>query len=1100
MEMSSKRIAGELNLATSNRFSPSKSVLFASVGASALMMATGAYAQEAPAGAVESVTVSSSRITTAGFNAPTPTTVIGNDFIEKQAKDNIFQTVNQLPSLLGSTGQQSNVNGTSGGTNGLLAFNMFGLGTTRTLTLLDGERFAPANVTGVADISEFPQLLIQRVDVVTGGASASWGSDAIAGVVNFITDKKFVGFKANISSGLSTYGDNATALFQAAAGTSFAGGRGHFEVAGEFSHTDGVQGGWQQLTCCGGRSDNSLSGGRTWFIEPTTLQYASPAATPAGQPQFFNTANGQQNQLGRYGIINSGPLQGIAFGPGGAPYAFNYGTGTAGVDIATGRGGTAQGIPNHDGSAGTPGTVKNCIVQFCVGGELDNQTGSGVTLEFPLTRGNVYTRLSYDITPDAEVFMTLNWSQVGTSNIPNPDMWLGALPGISGGTGQSNAIASIGNSSISSTSSFNPGQLLQAPGIQCGNAAGGANAFLPASVQAACIANGITSFSFGSLYYGLGPQVVYTQRDNRRYVGGADGTVNVLDTDWTWQTYYEHGENDTNIHVRGIALKPYMYAAIDTVQVGAPNVNNAPYAALGIPTGTIVCRSTTAIQEGCVPFNPFGAPVTQAQKDWIYGGRNWGPGPIQLSHQMQDVFDFSFSGTPLSDWAGKISVAAGGGWRQEAYDVRGDGAGNGTLAGAGGAPGSPCNDPVLNCLNGTNWYAGSFHNAQGNYHVIEGFVELNVPLINTPEWGTANLNIAGRHARYSTAGDSNTWKAGLTWDTPLDGVRLRALQSRDVRAPNLAELFAAPVTANGSATDPWINQNIQVINGTYGNPALKPERSINTQLGVVLQPSWLSGAQLSVDYYRIYIAGQINTVSTQTNINNCFATWQTTKDFSSPYCSAIVVAQGTNPASNPQQWLQVNTQFFNVASTVTDGFNIEGSYQFSLADWDMMPIPGSFTIRALGTYVTKFITNPGTPGAIIVNSAGANDGNIPHMKVFASQSYDADNWEFHLNERWISEGKHNNNYIQCTPGSCPTPTLQNPTINDNHVPGIWYLDLGGSFNINDHWKIYGQVDNVMNKNPPINYSNSQNPTNDGMNPTLYDAVGRMFHLGVRISD
>ncbi|HZQ40282.1 MAG TPA: TonB-dependent receptor, partial [Rhizomicrobium sp.] len=223
-------------------------------------------------------------------------------------------------------------------------------------------------------------------------------------------------------------------------------------------------------------------------------------------------------------------------------------------------------------------------------------------------------------------------------------------------------------------------------------------------------------------------------------------------------------------------------------------------------------------------------------------------------------------------------------------------------------------------------------------------------------------------------------------------------------------------------------------------------------------------------------------------------------DFSSPYCSAIVVAAGTNPASNPQQWLQVNTQFFNVASTVTDGFNIEGSYQFSLADWDVMPIPGSFTLRALATYVTKFITNPGTPGAIIVNSAGANDGNIPHMKVFAQQSYDADNWEFHLAERWISQGKHNNNYIQCTPGSCPVPTLQNPTINDNHVPGIWYLDVGGSITISDHWKVYGQVDNVMNKNPPINYSNSQNPTNDGMNPTLYDAVDRMFHLGVRISD
>src|SRR4051812_26352948 len=411
--MNSKLAAGELNLANSHSFSPSKSVLMATAGATAMLMATGAYAQEAPSGPIESVTVSSSRITTAGFNAPTPTTVLGNDFLEKSAKDNIYSAVVQLPSLLGSTGQQNGVNGTSGGTNGLASFNMFGLGTIRTLTLLDSQRFMPANVTGVPDISEFPQILIQRVDVVTGGASASWGSDAIAGVVNFITDKKFVGFKANISTGLSTYGDNATATFQAAVGTSFAGGRGHFEVAAEFSHMDGVEGGWQQLTCCGGRSDNSLSGGRKWFIEPTIVQYASPAATPPGLPQYFVTANGQQNQLGRYGLINAGPLMGTAFGLNGTPYAFNYGTGPAGVNIATGFGGTQQGVPvRTSGSPSTPGNVTNCIVQFCIGGELDNQTGSGVTLATPLTRGNVYTRLSYDLSPTTEVWMTVNWSEV----------------------------------------------------------------------------------------------------------------------------------------------------------------------------------------------------------------------------------------------------------------------------------------------------------------------------------------------------------------------------------------------------------------------------------------------------------------------------------------------------------------------------------------------------------------------------------------------------------------------------------------------------------------------------------------------------------------
>src|SRR4029079_18246491 len=202
------------------------------------------------------------------------------------------------------------------------------------------------------------------------------------------------------------------------------------------------------------------------------------------------------------------------------------------------------------------------------------------------------------------------------------------------------------------------------PGIQCGNAPGGANAFLPASVQAACITNNITSFSLGSLYYGRGPQKVYTQRDNRRYVGGANGSFNALDTDWTWTAYYEHGENDTNIHVRGIALKPYMYAAIDAVQVTA--ANQTTYASINAPLGSTVCRSIVADREGCVPFNPFGAPISQAQKDWIYGGQNLRARALELAHQMQDVADFAISGSPIEDWAGKVSVATGFSWRQEA--------------------------------------------------------------------------------------------------------------------------------------------------------------------------------------------------------------------------------------------------------------------------------------------------------------------------------------------------------------------------------------------------------------------------------------------------
>jgi outer membrane receptor protein involved in Fe transport len=936
---------------------------------------------------------------------------VGSDFIAKQAQDNVFNAIVQLPSLMGSSGSQTNTNGTSGGTNGLASFNLFGLGTIRTLTLIDGQRVVPANVTGVTDISGFPQMLLERVDVVTGGASASWGSDAVAGVVNFITDKKFEGFKANLQGGISTYGDNAGGTFQMAAGTSFLGGRGHAEIAGEFSHQDGVGPGLQ-LGCC----SNALANGRSWFTQPTILQY-SIAGTPAGKPQYVTAGNVQDFQVAKYGIITNGPLQGTTFGANSVPSPFQYGTGPTGI----------QGVPDRN----VAGTVSNCLSPFCIGGDNSGDVGSGVTLATPLTRGDVYGRLSYDLTPTTNVYATINWSQVGTSNIPNPTEW---------------KVANLN--------------------IRCDNA------FLPAAISAVCPADYPAAtypggFQFGSDVGNLGPQTVYTNRDQRRYVLGVDGAFSLFDKDWTWNSYYQHGENDTSITVRNIILNPYFNAAIDAVAG---------------PNGTIVCRSAAAQAEGCVPFNPFGnITPTQAQKNWVYGGTH-GPGPYQITHQKQDAFSISANGEPLMGWAGPISIATGFEYRQEGYNVVGDDVGNGGNT-----------DPLLNQTQGNNWYAGNFHNGKGSYSVMEGFVEAVVPLVNSTDWGKADLDVAGRATGYSTSGYVQTWKAGVSWDTPLDGVRLRALQSRDVRAPNLSELFAAPTTANGTVTNLFTNTQAQVLTVTTGNTLLKPEKSANTQVGVVFQPSWLPGFSASVDYYRIGVKGQISSISQQNVVNLCFQGFNAS-------CAGIITSNGGAPQTSP--FSQVLSQAFNIASTITDGVNYESSYQFTLNDWN---VPGDFAIRLLATNVMKFLSDTGIPGNIPIESAGTNSGAsgggsgaTPHWKFFGMQSYNADKWNFSVTETWISPGVLNRTFIQCTT-ACPLPTVNNPTISNNAVAGAFYLGVGGGYNITDNWQAFFKIDNITDKAPPPIYQNALNPTTAGANSLLYDDIGRMFHVGVRVN-
>ena len=177
----------ELNAGCAKR----RLALSSSTAVLAMLISAPAFAQAQQAESVESVTVSSSRIMSAGFDAPTPTTVFSAQDIEKQANPNVFTTITELPSLQGSTGETVGNGGSSNGVNGLSTLNIRGVGTQRTLVMIDGERIIPTSTQGVVDISEIPQMLLQRVDIVTGGASASWGSDAVAGVANFVLDKKF---------------------------------------------------------------------------------------------------------------------------------------------------------------------------------------------------------------------------------------------------------------------------------------------------------------------------------------------------------------------------------------------------------------------------------------------------------------------------------------------------------------------------------------------------------------------------------------------------------------------------------------------------------------------------------------------------------------------------------------------------------------------------------------------------------------------------------------------------------------------------------------------------------------------------------------------
>ncbi|MFD2137889.1 TonB-dependent receptor plug domain-containing protein [Novosphingobium resinovorum] len=196
-----------------------------------LFLAAPAMAQGAPTPAdeepVNDIVVTGSRIVGDGYSAPTPVAVLGEADIAAQAPANISDFVNQMPAIAGSGTSGTNSGGLSNAGAGINSIGLRGLGVGRTLVLVDGQRSVASTVGGTVDINTIPQDLVKRVEVITGGASAAYGSDAVGGVVNFILDTGYKGFKIGADTGISTYGDAFNYRFTGTAGFSLLDDRLH---------------------------------------------------------------------------------------------------------------------------------------------------------------------------------------------------------------------------------------------------------------------------------------------------------------------------------------------------------------------------------------------------------------------------------------------------------------------------------------------------------------------------------------------------------------------------------------------------------------------------------------------------------------------------------------------------------------------------------------------------------------------------------------------------------------------------------------------------------------------------------------------------------
>lgn len=322
----------------------------------AALLASGqaAFAQES-AEAVEEVVVTGSRIARDGYDAPTPVNVLGAQEIAAAAPANIADFVNTLPSVAGSSTAANSSGALSNGAAGISALNLRALGSGRTLVLFDGQRSVVSAATGLVDTNTFPQALIERVEVVTGGASSAYGSDAIGGVVNFILDKDYTGVKTSLEYGETTYGDGENWKYNITAGGPFAGGKGHALFSAEWVGQDGVQ-----------TIDRKWNQSGYFAVRNTD--------TSATAPFYILSKNVGISAYTPGGLITAGPLRGTYFGVNSSVNQLAYGAVTG---------------------------------QWMIGGDgqyaISDMLGSN-TLIPDEDRNSFFGRVSYELTPNIEIF------------------------------------------------------------------------------------------------------------------------------------------------------------------------------------------------------------------------------------------------------------------------------------------------------------------------------------------------------------------------------------------------------------------------------------------------------------------------------------------------------------------------------------------------------------------------------------------------------------------------------------------------------------------------------------------------------------------------
>ncbi len=995
----------------------------------------------AKGGTVEEVVVTGSRVARSTFTTPNPVTVLDAKDIQNLGITNVGEVLGELPQ--NSNFFAANNVGLGNFNVGAQLANLRGLNPffgTRTLTLIDTERVVPTATGGGVDVTLIPSMLVARTEVVTGGASAIYGSDAVAGVVNIILDKKLIGFKAQADYGRTSHGDGGDTHFSLGYGSDLADGRAHFIVGGEYQNTEAIG-------LCSQVRDWCKQGSALFT---NTLYAGAPAgpgpAIPAnGLPHYIIGPNGTAANQSRTGVLTPCNVPAPVCIPLGPQYIFNS-AGTAASPFDPGLYPDGAGVFGYSEGAGATGV-----------GAYD-----GTTLRPAVKRYTGLANLDFNITDSLNSFLQASYAK-------------------------SEAVNPVANGAIGPISL----EVARGVFVPLSSRIAPDNAYLPAQFQS----GGANALPVGGALLGYNMNGIdaarnQTNNDTVRITGGLKGT---LSPSWSWDAYFEWGQNKNDQALFNNVVGTFLQFALDAVTDPG--------------TGNIACRATlpgpafNQAAAGCVPLNLFGSN-NASPAALAYAFRTL----KEFSTLKQDVVSANIGGDLFNGFgAGPVKASFGAEARRDTADVTHD------LA----------HQPWYN-----NYFLSYGLDYAGKISVLEGYGEVNVPVLKDAplakylEFDAAlretNNKNENQTAGSATNGETVThniasWKFSSIWDL-TDWFRLRATRSRDVRAAGFRELYESYAVAAGGPFGTITNPtppNLQVPPNqptsyvitalTGGNINLQPEKADTTTVGFVLAPKSgpLERFQFSADWYKIVlndpITGPPFGLGVQNIVNLCYAGQQA-------FCDRITFGTPGNFGSIQT----VNNTAVNLGGFATRGVDFEASYVVPLQNLSS-GLRGDLSFRLLTSLLYNMTINAGL-GAPPVDYAGQSGptaafggfNTSPRWQSNFFVTYGGGPFTTTLQVRWIGPGRFEAitaaGGSPVAPGDAGYATTGANSINNNSVASATYVNLSGSYDFGKNVSVFAAVNNLLDKNPPIAPGGNGYPTN----PVYFDTYGLTWKLGFRV--